>query len=428
MTEIAAAAPPAGIPKRYVLIALCFVATFICYIDRVNISVAIIPMAEEYGWSGTTKGLVLSSFFIGYMGAMIPSGWLANRIGGRLMLGLALIGWSLFTFLTPIAAGIAFSALIATRILMGVGEAASFPAVYNLLARWVPKSERSRAAAINLTGIPLGTIFALSTTGWLVANHGWQSVFYVFGILGIGFAVLWFWMIHPRPSAHPTISERERALLSPVEAQIGQDRDPIPWGRLFSHSAVWALVINHFCSNWSLYLMLAWLPSYFRDAQHLSIAGSGIFAVGPWVSFFVVGNLGAALADRLIARGIDLTRVRKGFQVAGLLGSGAGLLLASGASSPAEALITLCGALGMLGLCWAGFACNHLDIAPKHADVLFSISNTAGTLPGIIGVAATGLLLDWTGGYAATLIVAAGVNLVGALVWLIWGTGKQILE
>jgi predicted MFS family arabinose efflux permease len=75
-----------------------------------------------------------------------------------------------------------------------------------------------------------------------------------------------------------------------------------------------------------------------------------------------------------------------------------------------------------------GFASNHFDIAPKHADVLYSISNTFGTIPGIIGVAATGMLLDLTGGYTATFILAAAVNVVGALVWLVWGTGERILE
>ncbi len=428
MAEAAVPAVPAGIPKRYVLVGLCFLATFICYIDRVNISVAIIPMAEEYGWSGTTKGLVLSSFFIGYLAAMIPSGWLANRIGGKLLLGLALIGWSLFTVLTPLAAGISLAVLIVTRIAMGVGEAATFPAIYGLFARWLPPTERSRAVAFNLTGIAVGTIFALSTTGWLVANHGWQSVFYVFGFAGVLFAVAWFMLVHPTPSAHPAISSMERALLAPMEAEVGDHPEPVPWRRLFSHSAVWALIINHFCTNWSLYLMLAWLPSYFRDAQHLSITGSGLFAVGPWVSYFVVGNAGAALADRLIARGTDLTRVRKGFQVVGLLGTGGFTLLAAGATTPTMALLTLCGALGMLGLTWSGFASNYFDIAPKHADVLVGITNTAGTLPGIIGVAATGLLLDWTGGYTATLIIAAGVNVIGAGVWLIWGTGKRIMD
>ena len=415
-----------GLQKRSIVVALCFVATFICYIDRVNISVAIIPMAEQYGWSATTKGLVLSSFFIGYMGAMLPTGWLANRIGGRGLLGVSLIFWSIFTVLTPLAAGISLGVLILTRIAMGIGEAASFPSVYNLLARWVPANERSRAAAVNLTGIPLGTIFGLSITGWLIANYGWPSVFYAFGALGIIFALIWFALVHGRPSVHPTISPSERALLAPLEADIGTTTQPIPWKFLFSHSAVWALVVNHFCANWTLYLMLTWLPSYFRNAQHMSIAGSGLFAVGPWVCQFVVGNVAATVADKMIARGTSVTIVRKIMQCGGLIGGAVFLLLASQATTPTGALITICAAMGAGALCWAGFATNHLDIAPEHADVLWSISNTAGTLPGIIGVAATGLLLDVTGSYTATFIVAAGINVVGAIVWFIWGTGERI--
>jgi len=96
--------------KRTIVAIMCAIATFICYIDRVNISVAIIPMTEEFGWSGTTKGFVLSSFFIGYMAAMLPTGWLANKYGGRVLMGVALAGWSLFTVLTPIAAGISLTA------------------------------------------------------------------------------------------------------------------------------------------------------------------------------------------------------------------------------------------------------------------------------------------------------------------------------
>jgi ACS family sodium-dependent inorganic phosphate cotransporter len=78
-------------------------------------------------------------------------------------------------------------------------------------------------------------------------------------------------------------------------------------------------------------------------------------------------------------------------------------------------------------MAWAGFACNHLDVAPKHADVLFSITNIGGTLPGIIGVALTGLLVDLTGGYTATFVVAAGINVFGALVWLLFATGEPIV-
>ncbi len=415
-----------GIPKRWIVVAMCFFATFICYIDRVNISVAIIPMAEEHGWSASTKGIVLSSFFIGYMAAMIPTGWLANRIGGRLLMGVALALWSLFTVLTPLAAAISLGALILTRILMGMGEAASFPAIYNLFARWLPASERTRAVAINFTGFALGTVFALSVSAGLIQRFGWESVFYAFGAAGLVFAAIWFWLVHRDPASHPTITPAERALLADCVTATSHKDNPIPWRQFLSHSAIWALVVNHFCSNWSLYLMLTWLPSYFRDAQNLSIANAGLFSIAPWIALFLVGNIVAWFADRRIAAGADIGRVRKVTQITGLLGSASFLLMAPFASNTMLALVSMCGALGMLGFCWSGMGSNHLDIAPRHADVLFSISNCAGTLPGIIGVALTGFLLDWTGSYTPTFLLAAGVNIAGAIVWAIWSSGKPI--
>ena len=108
-------------PRRYSVITMCFFAVFICYIDRVNISVAAIAMQEEFGWSETTKGFVLSSFFIGYMLFMAPSGWVANRIGGRIVLGFAVLWWSVFTLLTPVAAFMSLPILIVARIAMGMG-------------------------------------------------------------------------------------------------------------------------------------------------------------------------------------------------------------------------------------------------------------------------------------------------------------------
>ena len=410
------------------LVGFCFLATFICYIDRVNISVAIIPMAEEFGWSATTKGYVLSSFFVGYLLAMIPMGWLANRFGGKLLLGAALMGWSVFTFLTPVAAGVSLTALLITRILMGMGEAASFPGVYNLLGRWIPKAEKSRAAAVNLTGIPLGTVFALSTTGLLVNAWGWQSVFYVFGAAGIVFALIWMRVVSAKPSLHPTMTDEERSLLAELETTDEQEKAPIPWALFLRHPAMWALIVNHFCANWTLYLFLAWLPSYFRDAQQLSIAGSGLFAIGPWVCQFVAGNACAIIADRWIASGKSVTFVRKFMQCCGLIGGAALLLAASQATTPGMALFTLCAAFAVASMTWAGFACNHLDLAPRHADVLFSITNIGGTLPGIVGVALTGMLVDLTGGYTATFVLAAGINAFGAIVWLLFATGEPIID
>ena len=143
-------------PRRYNLVGLCFLSTFICYIDRVNISVAIIPMAEEFGWDQTTRGIVLSSFFYGYLATQVFGGWLADRFGGKIVLGIGVVWWSVFTLITPPAAALSFTVLFLARVGMGLGEGVAFPAIYNLYARWIPTQERARAAASTPAAFPWG--------------------------------------------------------------------------------------------------------------------------------------------------------------------------------------------------------------------------------------------------------------------------------
>ncbi len=414
-------------PTRYTLIALCVLATFVCYIDRVNISVAVLAMQEEFGWTETTKGLVLSSFFVGYMTFMPVSGWLANRFGGRRVLGFAVLWWSIWTILTPIAAGMSFAMLIIARIAMGAGEAATFPGVYNLYGRWVPQTERSRAVAFLTAGIPLGTLFALTATGWMVADFGWPVVFYSFGLVGIFWCLAWFPLVRDYPREHPRISAEEREMLEAAAPQESS-RDPVPWGRLLRAPAVWALIINHLCTNWVFYILLAWLPSYFRGALGLTLTQSGLYAAGPWVAMFTVGTLSGYVADAIVRRGVSLTAVRKTMQVIGLSGAACFMLAARDVTSPDVAFGLMCGALGTLALTWAGFLPNHLEIAPRYADVLMGITNTAGTLPGVIGVAITGWMVEATGTYDAAFLLAAGVNLFGAVVWLFFGTARKVID
>jgi ACS family sodium-dependent inorganic phosphate cotransporter len=161
---------------------LCCAAAFISYIDRTNISVASIPMKDQFGWTETTKGLVLSSFFVGYLMLQVVSGTLANRYGGKVVLGIAVLWWSLFTMLTPPAAALSLGALIGARIALGLGEAAVFPASINMIERWVPVTSRSRAVAFVASGLAMGTVVSLPVTGWLIREYGWPMPFYVFGL------------------------------------------------------------------------------------------------------------------------------------------------------------------------------------------------------------------------------------------------------
>ena len=182
------------------MVLLCFFSIFICYIDRVNISVAIIPMAKQFGWSDTSAAWCCPRFSLGYMFTQLLGGSLAARFGGKAVLGFGVVWWSLFTLVTPLSAMTSFPILIATRIAMGVGEGVAFPANYNLLGRWVPALERSRSVAFILSGISMGTLFAVTVTPWVVVHYGWPAIFYLFGAFGLIWFAFWWRLGSDRPA------------------------------------------------------------------------------------------------------------------------------------------------------------------------------------------------------------------------------------
>ena len=414
-------------PRRYTVVGLCFCSTFVCYIDRVNISVAIIPMAAQFGWNEVDKGLILSSFFLGYMLTQVMGGWLGNRFGGKLVLGFGVLWWSIFTILTPLAAIASVPLLLAARVAMGMGEGVAFPAIYSLFSRWVPADEKARAVTFNLSGLAVGTITAISVTPWIATTLGWPVVFYLFGSVGFVWLYFWWRLVTSTPAKHPTISTAE---LEHIEssAETSEQAPEIPWRKLLTCAPVWAIIINHFCNNWGFYVLLTWLPSYFAGELGIELGTVWIYVAPPWITLFVMTNVSGWIGDSLFKYGLSTTAVRKFMQTVGMLGPALFLLFVSRADSAPQAVALLCCTLGLVSFAFAGFAPNHLDIAPRYAVILFGFSNTAGTLPGIIGVALTGWLIAVTGSYEAAFQVAAGVYVLGAVVWLQFATGERVFE
>ncbi len=413
---MSAAAPAAHWPRRQLVIGLSALACFIAYTDRVNISVAAIAMQQQFGWSETQKGFVLSAFFIGYMAFMFPSGALSMRFGGKRVLGVAVLAWSAFTLLTPLAAGLSFTALVLARIGMGLGEAAIFPAAVEMFGRWVPPLERARAMSVLLSGIPLGTLVGLIATGWIVAHYDWPMAFYSFGALGIVWALVWFPRVYDAPQDDPGITRAELDALragAEVEAQAAQPA----WREVLLRKPVAAIVAAHFATTWNLYVLLSWLPSYFKRELGLGIANVGLFSAAPWLAMFLVASGAAAASDRLIARGVGVTSVRKTMQCMGLIGPALFLFAAREVHSAGSALALMCCATGALGCTWSGYAPNGLDIAPRHASLIYGFSNTFATIPGIVGVAVTGWLVDVTGTYSAAFVLTAAVSVLGAAIY-----------
>ena len=419
---------PAGFwRQRYTLICLCAFATFICYIDRINISVAIIPMAEDLGWEPATQGLVLSAFFVGYLLTQIVGGWLADRFGGKVVLAYGVVLWSLFTVLIPPAAALGITLLVLVRIGLGMGEAVLLPAIYALVGCWVPAGERARAISFNTSFVWLGTVFALLVTPVIVQKWGWEWAFYLYGAFGLVWLALWWPLVTAYPEQHPKVSATELAEIN-AEAPAEASNDAPGVLDLLKHRPVWAIVVAHFCYNWSLYVLLSWLPSFVNKGLGVDFKSVGLVTMLPYICAFIAMNVAGTLADKLHNRGMPLTRVRKLMQTLAMGGLVVSLLTVTAVETVNAAVVIMCIGMGLGSFVGGGFAVNHMDLAPRHAGKLMGITNTAGTIPGILGVYISGLILQVTGSWALVFQVTAGISLFGLVFYLLFASGKKIYD
>ena len=325
-------------PRRYTVIGLFFVSTVICYVDRVNVSVAIIPMSRGLGYSPATQGLILSAFFWGYIVSQLAGGWMADRFGGKAVLGFGVACWSLATFLTPLGAAVSLPLLLGARVALGVGEGVNFPAIHSLAARWAPARERSRALALNYTGIFLGTIVALLGSPPLILKYGWPAVFYISGALGSIWLVAWAIKAGDGPENARGMDPAELELILADRPALARLQS-IPWGAILREKAVWAIVLAHVCNNWGFYILLLWLPTYLNRALKVPVERVGEYALIPWVATFVVGNLAGWLSDGMLARGMAVTTVRKLVQTAGFFIGAVPLIFLPRVTDPGVAIV-----------------------------------------------------------------------------------------
>ncbi|GAB5487498.1 MAG: MFS transporter [Parasphingorhabdus sp.] len=391
-------------------------ALFLCYIDRVLISLAAIEMKDELSWSDTDKGLVLSSFFIGYLIMQFLGGILSNRFGGRNVFLVAVIIWSLFTALTPPAALISFEALIVARFMVGFGEGAAFPAVYSLINGWMEKTEVSRSIGFMTASTSAGTIFALLVAGKMMAIYGWPSAFYVFGALGIVWAACWVWLI-PAQTPH---AERQ------IENGTVSNKLPTPWKLLLTHPSVLCLYVIAMSGAMISYTLVTWMPSYFADTFGMSMAEAGAYSLLPFIAI-TFSTIAAGIAgDRLIKNGVPTIRVRKWLTYAGFVISALALTAITVVESRFGAVACMTISFAALGIAVPGYSVMPAELLPDHGEILYGFLAATGTLASTVIIALTGIILDATGSYDTMFIIMVAGSLVGLLFFAIFGRNEPI--
>ncbi|KAJ9543451.1 hypothetical protein OSB04_023158 [Centaurea solstitialis] len=413
-------------PKRWTIVILCFSAFLLCNMDRVNMSIAILPMSSEFHWNSTTVGLIQSSFFWGYLLTQIAGGIWADTVGGKRVLAFGVIWWSVATILTPIAAKLGLPFLLIVRAFMGIGEGVAMPAMNNLLSKWVPVAERSRSLALVYSGMYLGSVTGLAFSPFLIHSYGWPSVFFSFGSLGTVWTALWLSKAYSSPLEDPELRPEEKKLI--FRNRVSEEPvKTIPWRSILSKGPVWALITCHFCHNWGTFILLTWMPTYYNQVLGFNLTESGLFCVLPWLTMAFSANLGGWIADTLVSKGWSVTTVRKVMQSIGFLGPAFFLSQLSHVDSPAMAVLCMACSQGSDAFSQSGLYSNHQDIAPRYSGVLLGLSNTAGVLAGVFGTAATGYILQH-GSWDEVFEVAIGLYLVGTVIWNLFSTGEKIID
>ncbi|XP_048729076.1 sialin-like isoform X2 [Ostrea edulis] len=419
---------PSGFGKRHVLAFWAFLGFFNVYCLRVNLSVALVAMVNstddgsssdnatecledapanttsssstgEFNWDSNTQSLVLGAFFYGYIITQIPGGWLAEVFGGKKLFGLGVLCTAILTLLTPLAARWNLYVFIALRVIEGIGEGVTFPAMNAMWGKWAPLWERSKLLSFTYAGA-----------------------------LGCVWFVIWMLIVHDTPAQHPGISKEEREY---IETSVGTRlKVKTPWLAIWTCPALYAICVAHFCNNWGFYTMLTCLPTYMKKILHFDVQQDGFLSALPYLVCWMCQTSSGQIAD-FIRRNKYLSTVstRKLFNSCGLLFPAILLCCVQFAGCNHAAVVAIVTfAVGLGGLCMGGFNCNHIDIASNFSGTLMGITNMFATIPGFLGPAVVGWLTsheNTRGQWQIVFYISAAIYVTGCLFFNVFAKGEE---
>lgn len=379
------------------------VKTSSCGIRTINDTHPADAVTGELIWPKKIQGYVLSAFFWGYMFSQIIGGYLAGRFGGKIVIGGTVLGGSILTLISPVAANTSAYAFVAIRALLGFFQGATFPAFHTMWSMWAPPLERSLLTGMTYAGAQVGNTLVMPLSGLLCKygfSGGWPSIYYVLGLAGLLWCIVWFLLTADVPSAHRRISREEQSYIedSLKEVMIKDDKSKkraVPWVKIFTSLPVWALFIGHFAGDWGAYMMATSLPLFMNDVLGFDLTSLGFISAIPYITYFLFINIGGIAADKLRNAGVLSTISTRRLAMIIALGSQAVFLIASGycgCGQEALVIVFLTLGIGLSGVQYAGFVVNYLDIAPTFAGPILGVGNTLSCVAGILCPLLVGLL------------------------------------
>jgi len=414
-------------PYRFALVFLTFFLTVLLYIDRACISTAKADICKDLNFDIKQFGWIMAIFTLGYAIMQTPSGLLADRKGPRFVITFIVSVWSVLTAVTGFAWN--YVSMLVIRFLFGAGEAGAFPALSKVVYNWYPLKERGIIQGINFSGSRIGAAFALPLVAWMITQIGWRHSFLVFGLIGILFGIVWYFVFRDKPEESRLVGEYEKEYMMANRQQpsISGIAKKLQMSKLYSSSNVWMAMVQYICSNFTFYFTLTWMFPFIKEKFAMDPVEAGMYASIPLIAGAVGNWVSGILVDAIYRTGkLNLSRRLPSFIGFALAAFGMVMVTVSDSSSASIIFLAIAvfGADMTLSPSWA--FC--IDIGKENAGVVSGTMNMAGNLGAFVTIIAYPYLFSWTGSNLPFFYICAGLSAVAIVMWSMMRPDKAIIS
>lgn len=401
--------------RHLVALMLCLVNA-ICYADRTNIGIA----APVFIPDEVERGIVLSAFFYGYLLMQIPSSIIAKYFGVKLVLAVGVLIWTVFDVSTVFVSS-SIPALFLVRAMMGFGEGVVFPSIMKFSTNWFPISERSTMVAVIFSGSDLGTISALLISPFIMKVSHWTAIFLIFGAMSGIILTFFLLTVTSSPEQHPRISQAEKNY---ILATRGSDQEctETPCKVLLFNKSLWVIYIALFCHSYSWYVLLGWIPSYFNEELKLDLKDNKLLVATPYMFGYCGMIASGIISDRLVRQGYHTLHVRRIMSSIGTFFPAFFLYLLRHVKAPSMVVLLLSATLFTGRISVSSYCLNMIDLGPNNAGQVMGVSNTFGTIAGILCNLVTGYILKEAGSWNMVFTLASVLLCLGGVIFLFFST------
>jgi sugar phosphate permease len=383
----------------------------ITYIDRNNVSTVAPIFERDLHLTNMQIGFVYSAFAYPYLIFQIIGGWVSDRFGARIGLTVCGVIWATATLLTGTVSSLA--AILFLRVLLGFGEGATFPTATRAMSDWTPKEKRAFAQGITHASARLGNALTPPLVAWLIVAVTWRGSFIFLGIISLAWVIAWALYFRDDPREHPDITPIDLERLPTYAARKRREKETVPW-RMLARRMIPVTVV-YFCYGWTLWLYLAWIPSYFLHSYRLNLKSSALFSAGVFLAGVLGNMLGGVMSDWIFDRTGDRKKARRNLVVAGFVCSVASMLPILLLHNLTWVAVFLSLAFFFseftIGPMWA----IPMDIAPRFSGSASGLMNTGSALAAIVSPLVFGYVIDKTGNWTLPFLGSIGLLLLGAM-------------